>query len=118
MNEADIKKCLQLIEERLNWGSHQNWANYDFEKLGLVIEEKTGVMLSINTLKRIWGKIKYDHSPTLTTLNTLARFLDFDDWRSFTKSIKVEGQQVPPPQPEISTTENKTGRKLKSSTNQ
>ena len=93
--ESHIKKCLQLIEERLNWGPGLNWANYDFEKLSSAIEDKTGVVLSITTLKRIWGKIKYDHSPTLTTLNTLARFLDYDDWRSFTKNTTIDEQQTP-----------------------
>lgn len=84
-----IKKCLQLIEEQLNWGPYQKWTNYDFEKLSSVIQDKTGVALSITTLKRIWGKIKYDSSPTLTTLNTLARFLDHDDWRSFVNAIEM-----------------------------
>lgn len=93
--ESHIKKCLQLIEERLSWGPGLNWANYDFEKLSSAIEDKTGVVLSITTLKRIWGKIKYDHSPTLTTLNTLARFLDYDDWRLFTNSTKIDEQQTP-----------------------
>jgi hypothetical protein len=93
--EPHIKKCLQLIEEMLNWGPGHNWASYDFEKLSSAIEDKTNVLLSITTLKRIWGKIKYDHSPTLTTLNTLARFLDYDDWRSFTKSTQVDEPQTP-----------------------
>lgn len=96
MGEAfHIKKCLQLIEARLNWGPGQNWANYDFEKLSSAIEDKTHVVLSITTLKRIWGKVKYDHSPTLTTLNALARFLDYEDWRSFTKSLNVKEEQSP-----------------------
>ncbi len=72
--EPYIKKCLQLIEEKVNWGPSQHWSNYDFEKLSLAIEDKTGVVLSITTLKRIVGKVRYDHSPTLTTLNTLAKF--------------------------------------------
>src|SRR5687767_7943516 len=113
IEESHIKKCLQLIEERLNWGPSQNWANYDFEKLGSAIEDKTDVVLSITTLKRIWGKVKYDHSPTLTTLNTLARFLDYDDWRSFTKNIIVNEQQIPENKNEVITEEKITGKKKK-----
>jgi hypothetical protein len=41
------------------------------------------VRLSISTLKRIWGKVKYDHSPTTATLNAIARFAGFDGWRDF-----------------------------------
>ena len=111
--ELHIKKCLQLIEERLNWGPCQNWANYDFEKLGSAIEDKTNVVLSITTLKRIWGKVKYDHSPTLTTLNTLARFLDYEDWRSFTKSINPCEQPIPENKPEAVIAERTTSEKRK-----
>src|SRR5690606_28600948 len=30
-----------------------------------------------------WGKIKYDSKPTVTTLNALAKFNGFENWRSF-----------------------------------
>ncbi len=99
-HEFAVKRCLLQIEERLAWGSSANWTNYDFEKLTVDIEEKTGVTLSVTTLKRIWGKVKYDHSPTLTTLNTLARFLDFEDWRSFEKRQSSEMAAAEAIQPE------------------
>lgn len=99
MNEVKekqaITQCLQLLEGRLNWGSSQNWVNYDFEKLSLEIEQKTQVNLSVTTLKRLWGKVKYPHAPTLTTLNTLAQFLGYTDWRSFTQSLPAEQEETP-----------------------
>ena len=82
-NEDAIDICLQLIEQKLNWGESSNWSSYDFGKLSDIIQDKTGVMLSVTTLKRLWGKLKYDNLPSITTLNTLARFLDFKDWREF-----------------------------------
>lgn len=82
-----IQTCLQQIETRLNRGPGSEWTNFDFEKLSSGIEEKTGVLLSVTTLKRIWGKVKSTHSPTTTTLNALARFLDFEDWRDFESGI-------------------------------
>jgi len=54
-------------------GTGKELANYDFEKLSSAIEDKR-VFTSVTTLKRIWGKVRYDHSPTLTTLNTLPGF--------------------------------------------
>ncbi|MCE7063488.1 hypothetical protein [Dyadobacter sp. CY343] len=81
--EQDLQKCLTLIESQLGWGSSANWTNYDFEKLSDTFHEKTGVRLSGTTLKRIWGKLKYDSAPTLTTLNALARFAGYEDWRMF-----------------------------------
>jgi hypothetical protein len=88
--ESEVARCLQLIESKLGWGASERWVNYDFEKLSDAINESTGVRLSVTTLKRIWGKLKYDNAPTLTTLNTLAQFAGYEDWRSF----KQKGNSV------------------------
>jgi hypothetical protein len=89
--ESLIDKCLTGIEARLGWGDSGNWSNADFEKLSEVIQDKTGVALSVTTLKRIWGKVKYDNKPTVTTLNTLAQFSGFESWRVF---VQQEEQQI------------------------
>lgn len=78
-----VQKCRALIEERLKWGEGEQWSTQDFEALSDRIFEKTQVRLSVVTLKRIWGKIRYDSRPTITTLNTLAQFIDFENWRTF-----------------------------------
>ena len=78
-----ILLCRARIEQLLNWGDSGLWTNSDFELLSDKIFEKTTVRLSISTLKRIWGKVKYDNSPTAATLNALANFLDYASWRDF-----------------------------------
>src|ERR1041385_1932242 len=78
-----ILLCRTKIEQLLNWGDSVLWTNSDFELLSDKIFEKTVVRLSISTLKRIWGKVKYDNSPTAATLNALANFLDYASWRDF-----------------------------------
>jgi hypothetical protein len=78
-----ILLCRTRIEQILNWGDSSLWTNSDFELLSDKIFEKTTVRLSISTLKRIWGKVKYDNSPTAATLNALANFLDYASWRDF-----------------------------------
>jgi hypothetical protein len=77
------ENCKQLIEEKLGWGGSGLWTNQDFDLLSEKIYEVTGVALSQTTLKRIWGKVKYDSAPTVTTLNTLAKFIGFENWRDF-----------------------------------
>jgi hypothetical protein len=77
-----IRLCVTEIEYRFNWGDGE-WTNYDFEKLSSEIQYDTGVNLSVTTLKRLWGKLKYDSMPTATTLNTLARYAGYEDWRHF-----------------------------------
>jgi hypothetical protein len=78
-----LAHCKKLIEEKLGWGNSEKWTNQDFEDLSQRIFEVTAITLSPTTLKRIWGKVKYDSAPTVTTLNTLAQFIGFEHWRAF-----------------------------------
>jgi hypothetical protein len=81
-----IERCRQLIETKLAWGNSGEWQNQDFENLSERIFEKTKVSLSSSTLKRIWGKVHYTGSPNISTLNALAQFLDYENWRAFTSN--------------------------------
>ena len=72
-----------MFEEKTGWGDSENWTNQDFLQLSELIREQTGVTLSHVTLKRVWGKVKYDSLPNTHTLNTLAQFLGYDNWRDF-----------------------------------
>ena len=78
-----LSECLSQIEQHLNWGPAIHWNNQDFISLGDKIYEKTGVKLSHTTLKRVWGKIKYESFPQTATLNALAKFLGYENWLNF-----------------------------------
>lgn len=78
-----FEKCKSEIEQGLGWGDSTGWTTKDYEALGARIHERTGVTLSVATLKRLWGKVKYDSKPTPTTLNTLAQYLGYESWRSY-----------------------------------
>ena len=79
-----IAKCRELIEKKLAWGKSDIWQTQDFENLSEKIFEETKVMLSNSTLKRIWGKVRYESIPNMTTLNALAQFAGYENWRAFT----------------------------------
>lgn len=79
-----IQKCKELVEEKLGWGSGTTWQNQDFENLGDKIYESTKIRLSTSTLKRLWGKARYKSTPNLATLNALAQFAGYENWRAFT----------------------------------
>jgi hypothetical protein len=105
-DEILLDKCRKLIEAKLGWEEGARWSTHDFETLGSRIQETTGVSLSIATLKRIWGKIRYDSKPTPTTLNTLAQYVGYEDWRDFRKGQHLNGnghakQFAVPPAPII-----------------
>ncbi|MDP4218444.1 MAG: hypothetical protein Q8927_19775 [Bacteroidota bacterium] len=82
-DQVTIGKLRAQIESRLGWGNSDDWTNHDFVALSDKIRERTGVALSHVTLKRIWGKVKYESLPNVHTLTTLARFIDYGDWREF-----------------------------------
>lgn len=80
MNRELLKYCLRKIEEKLGWVSNDLWQNQDFDLLSNQIFEETGVKLSITTLKRVWGKVSYASEPSISTLNTLAKFIGYKNW--------------------------------------
>ena len=91
-NEPSLEKCRQLIEASLNWGDAASWTNEDFEDLSDRIFDRTELRLSVSTLKRIWGKVRYENSPTAATLNALARFAGYSGWREF---LQQHPEQAP-----------------------
>jgi hypothetical protein len=78
-----IEKTIKLYESNTGWGDSDEWTNQDFVTLSEKIQERTGVALSHVTLKRVWGKVKYDSLPTTHTLDTLVQFLGYENWRDF-----------------------------------
>jgi len=90
LNKTDIDclaECRRQIETRLGWGDSGFWTSRDFEQLSEKISEATRIHLSATTLKRIWGKVKYDSLPAVTTLDTLAQFTGYESWRVFRQGI-------------------------------
>src|SRR6185503_10388269 len=91
-----LTECRRLIEARLGWGGSELWTSRDFGLLSEKIRETTDIHLSITTLKRIWGKVRYDSLPAVTTLDTLARFMGYEHWRDFRQGQEKESAPAPP----------------------
>jgi flagellar basal body-associated protein FliL len=82
-DEILIEKAKKLFESSTGWGDSEDWTNQDFVILSEKIQERTGVALSHVTLKRVWGKVKYESLPNTHTLDTLVQFLGYENWREF-----------------------------------
>ena len=80
-DENLIRQVKKMFEEKTGWGNSDSWTNLDFLQLSELIRDRTGITLSHVTLKRVWGKVKYESLPNTHTLNTLAQFLGYDSWR-------------------------------------
>lgn len=74
--------CCSLIEKKYGRGSIRNWTNGDYVKLSAQILRETGTLVSANTLKRIFGKIRTSsrYYPQKATRDALARYTGFRDW--------------------------------------
>lgn len=82
-DEILIRQVKQLYEQKTGWGDSGQWSNQDFLQLSEMIRAQTGVTISHVTLKRVWGKVRYESLPNTHTLNTLVQFIGYESWRDF-----------------------------------
>ncbi|WP_430933369.1 hypothetical protein [Saccharicrinis sp. 156] len=80
MNKDITRQILKQVEKKFNRGRGVNWKNRDFEDLSFSVHQQTKVLISVATLKRIFGKVKTDanYSPQESTLEALANYTEFD----------------------------------------
>ena len=89
MNHSPEIKCLRSdLEQRVG---QQLQSPADFQLLIQQIWEKNHAVLSLSTVKRLWGYVESNGAPRLSTLNTLAKFLDFTDWHAYLVSLEQRG---------------------------
>ncbi|MFK7923163.1 MAG: hypothetical protein AB8H47_14465 [Bacteroidia bacterium] len=90
-----ISHCKQQIVAQLQLGdSTGKLRQRDFSYLADLIEQKSGVNLSLSTLKRLWREDQ-NSIPHPSTLNALVSVLNIEDWQSFKQSFKAANQPVP-----------------------
>ncbi|MBN9385238.1 MAG: hypothetical protein J0H74_31060 [Chitinophagaceae bacterium] len=83
LEHENIARCKRLIEEKLRFGNeHGEVRQRDLEYLADSIEERSGIKLSLSTLKRLWKK-DYDKVPHPSTLQGLVSVLGYKDWQEF-----------------------------------
>ncbi len=81
-DQAYLLLCKKQIEKKFAFGNGSGYTQRDLETLSQHIEERTGVVLSLSTLKRLW-KDDFKQRPQPATLNALAAVLDYRDWQDF-----------------------------------
>lgn len=80
-----INQCKSAIEKQLAWPDSSQWKQRDYLNLIGLLNEKTGIALSLSTIRRIW-KPDFGGTPHPSTLEALAKFLDYDTWLAFKKA--------------------------------
>ena len=80
----ELKYLLSEVEKKYGRGVN---TTTDFEALSVVIEHDINERLSSSTLKRLWGYVSNNSSPSLTTLNILSRYVGTRDFRAFCEDL-------------------------------
>ncbi|TLF43193.1 hypothetical protein [Maribacter aurantiacus] len=89
-----IKEIFELIERKLSRGNIHSWETRDYQALSVSIQKETGTLLSVSTLKRLSGKVKYGSRPNTATLNALAQYVGFKDWRAFVQDSEASNPPI------------------------
>ncbi|WP_027471015.1 hypothetical protein [Saccharicrinis fermentans] len=58
MNKLTTEEIQDIFERYFNKGKIETWKNKDYHNLSFLIQQKTKVIVSASTLKRIFGKLK------------------------------------------------------------
>lgn len=87
-----VRRCRQLIEQDLNWIESSKWTRREYELLLELIFDKTGVLLSLSTIRRIWND-KFKNIPNKSTLDALAVMAGFANWLNFIELKNVQNEQ-------------------------
>ena len=86
-----LNLCKAKIEEKYYAGlDGGKLRQRDFEYIIDLIEETSGISLSVSTLKRLWRK-ESGQNPHPSTLNALVSILGYKDWLEF----KIQNQNAP-----------------------
>lgn len=78
--KAALSLIIQCCQNRFNHGDIANWKHGDFLELSNEIYSETEVNISVNTLKRIFGKITVedDYLPQQATIDALKKYGRYD----------------------------------------
>ena len=68
-----IALLVEKISLKMRISTPEEWQQRDFENLNILIEDKTGVNLSVSTLKRIW-KQQFANLPQKKYLKRPSKF--------------------------------------------
>ena len=96
MTEEKLIEILKKeVETFLKWGESSFWHNQNFKSLSEQLEEASGISISVTTLKRFFGKAKYESKPSIATLNALTQLIGYEDWQNFVYTKKSINKTQP-----------------------
>src|SRR5882724_6756503 len=96
MSEKElIKICLNEICRKMGYADPVTLRQRDFEHLSDEIENTTGTLISISTIKRLLNG-QFNHLPQAATLNAIATYLGYKSWHELRRTKQLEHEVRPP----------------------
>ncbi len=88
-----IKLCVQELRRKLGYDDSAPVRQRDIEHLSSDIEEKTGILISISTIKRLLSG-QFAQLPQSATLNAITAYVGYKGWQDF-RAKKIERALAP-----------------------
>ncbi len=85
-----IERLREAAEKKVGRRMH---TPKDFDLLRDSIYEECHEMVSISTLKRLWGYNRYEGTPRVSSLNPIARYVGYRDWDEYTLNCSSNEEQ-------------------------
>ncbi|MBR3075325.1 MAG: hypothetical protein IKH11_06190 [Bacteroidales bacterium] len=83
MEQKEIPELYTLLQKvQIKFGRPLEHTN-DFRVLSALLEYECKEVVSVSTLKRLWGYVSQQTTPRSATLDVLSRFLGFIDFQDF-----------------------------------
>jgi hypothetical protein len=84
-----VRICLEEVSKKMGYADYHALSQREYEYLCDRIEEKTGILISLSTIKRIFGG-KFERLPQTATLDALTLFIGYKGWQDFKMYKKLE----------------------------
>ncbi len=97
-----IKICLQEISRKSGLPGPESLRQRDFEHLSAEIEQSTGILISVSTIKRLLNG-QFNRLPQVATLNALSICLGYHSWQDLrmNEQEKIKGTDNLSPEPPV-----------------
>lgn len=108
-----VRLCLDELCIKMQYPDRSKISQRDLEHLCYLIEEKTKIVISLSTLKRVFVE-KFERLPQAATLDALTMFLGYSGWQDFkTKKITSASEETAgPPEFPVAPVRRKTSRNI------
>lgn len=88
-----VKLAMEELCKKAGFADSEGMVQRDLEFLSESIESKTGVLISLSTIKRlIHGE--FSRLPQIATLNAIAVYLGYQNWQSYKSTKSREPQTI------------------------